>query len=118
MKIWNKAVGLLIGTAVFLSGCKSTDNMISESTGNSTTEVTSTTTETTTAEDAHPVTKIPFLRKKIEEINEADKEMEQQGFHALKTICFIYFTQDEDPYEPIETVKIDNLTGRVAKTVS
>ena len=107
MKIWNKAVGLLIGTAVFLSGCKSTDNMISESTGNSTTEVTSTTTETTTAENAHPITKIPFLRKKIEEINEADKEMEQQGFHALKTICFIYFTQDEDPYEPIETVKID-----------
>ena len=82
MKIWNKAVGLLIGTAVFLSGCKSTDNMISESTGNSTTEVTSTTTETTTAEDTHPITKIPFLRKKIEEINEDDKEMEQQGFHA------------------------------------
>ena len=79
MKIWKKAVGLLIGTAIFLSGCKSTDNMISESTGNSTTEVTSTTTETTTAENAHPITKIPFLRKKIEEINEADKEMEQQG---------------------------------------
>ena len=107
MKIWNKAVGLLIGTAVFLSGCKSTDIIISENTGNSTTEVTSATTETTTEQDAHPVTKIPFLRKKIEEINEADKEMEQQGFHALKTICFIYFTQDEDPYEPIETVKID-----------
>lgn len=103
MKIWNKAIGILVGTAVFLNGCNAADINVSESTESNKTEVTSTTTE----EKGHPVSGIPFLREKIKQINEADQAMEEQGFHALKTICFVSFTQDEAPYEPIETVKID-----------
>lgn len=123
MKIWNKVVVLLVGTAVFMCGCSSANNKKTESTGNSQTESTSSAssktettissssqteaTSSTTEEAAHPISKIAYLRDLIEQMNESDKLMEQQGLHALKTICFVDFTQDEDPYEPIETIKID-----------
>ncbi len=123
MKIWNKVIVLLVGTAVFMCGCSSTNNKKTESTGNSQTESTSSAssktettissssqteaTSSTTEEAAHPISQIAYLRDLIEQMNESDKLMEQQGLHALKTICFVDFTQDEDPYEPIETIKID-----------
>lgn len=104
MKIWNNAAILLIGAAIFMSGCTSKpEKNITESTSAGLTEATESATETGT----HPVSKIAFMRRLIEENNASDEAMEQQGFHALKTICFISFTQDKDPYEPIENIKVD-----------
>ncbi len=123
MKILNKVVVLLVGAAVLMSGCTSANKKETESTGNSQTEATSSAgiesettnssgsqteaTSSTTEESVHPISKIAYLRDLIEELNESDKAMEEQGFHALKTICLVNFIQDEDPYEPIETINIE-----------
>lgn len=113
MKIGNKVVALLVGAAILMSGCTSANNGKSESTGNSQAETTSSAssqteaTSSTTGEAAHPISKIAYLRNLIEQLNESDKEMEQQGFHALRTYCLTKFIQDENPYEPIETINLD-----------
>ena len=56
------------------------------------------------AENAHPVSSIPFIREWIEESNRMDEEMEKQGYHAVKKILIMDFAEDDAPYNPTGTV--------------
>ena len=56
------------------------------------------------AENAHPVSSIPFMREWIGEINRADEEAEKMGYHPVKKILIMEFTEDEAPYDPAGTI--------------
>ena len=56
------------------------------------------------AENAHPVSSIPFMREWIGEINRADEEAEKMGYHPVKKILIMEFTEDEAPYDPARTI--------------
>ena len=82
-----------------LTACNSlTDNSLPQDT-----ESTSQTTES--SEDSqHPVSSIEFIRKQIEEINQNDELMEQQGFHAVRKILLMSFVEDNTPYNQIKEI--------------
>lgn len=82
-----------------LTACNSlTDNSLPQAT-----ESTSQTTES--SEDSqHPVSSIEFIRKQIEEINQNDELMEQQGFHAVRKILLMSFVEDNTPYNQIKEI--------------
>lgn len=52
----------------------------------------------------HPVSSIEFMREWINEINQSDELMEQQGFHAVRKTLFMSFVEDDTPYTPIENI--------------
>ena len=52
----------------------------------------------------HPVSSIEFMREWIDEINQSDELMEQQGFHAVRKNIFMSFAEDDTPYTPIEKI--------------
>ena len=52
----------------------------------------------------HPVSSIEFMREWIDEINQSDELMEQQGFHAVRKILLMTFVEDDEPYTPIEEI--------------
>ena len=52
----------------------------------------------------HPVSSIEFMREWINEINQSDELMEQQGFHAVRKTLFMSFVEDYTPYTPIENI--------------
>ena len=105
---------ILITISLLLAGC-SFGQPGTETKGTESTEVTISSektevTETSGSSEAksgHPESSISFLRKMIEEINEVDAQAEQMGYHPLRTILLMRFTEDKDPYEPVETVQAD-----------
>ena len=52
----------------------------------------------------HPVSSIEFMREWIDEINQTDEIMEQQGFHAIKKYLLMSFAEDDAPYSRIEKI--------------
>ncbi len=52
----------------------------------------------------HPVSSIEFMREWINESNQSDEFMEQQGFHPVRKILLMSFTEDDAPYTPIEKI--------------
>ncbi len=70
------------------------------------TEVTETSASSDT-KSVHPESSISFLREMIKEINEVDEQAEQMGYHPLRTMLLIKFTEDKTPYEPVETIHAD-----------
>ena len=120
-KIISIALMICVGiSTLFLTACNSqTDSSSSQETeptsvssketeaasqtteGSKKTEATSQTTEG--SEDSrHPVSSIEFLRKWIDDNNETDKIMEQQGYHAVKKILYMSFVNDDAPYNQIK----------------
>ena len=54
--------------------------------------------------DLHPVSSIAFLREWIEEINRMDEEAEQQGYHPVRKILIMEFTEEDEPYTPVRAI--------------
>ena len=98
-KIISIALMICVGISTLsLTACNS-QNVNSLPQGN---ESTSQTTEI--SEDGHPLSSIEFMRKQIEEINQNDEIMEQQGFYAVKKILLMSFVEDNTPYNPITEI--------------
>ena len=52
----------------------------------------------------HPVSSVAFMREWIDEINQTDELMEQQGFYAVRKYLLMSFAEDDTPYTRIEKI--------------
>ncbi|SCW68548.1 hypothetical protein SAMN02910456_02583 [Ruminococcaceae bacterium YRB3002] len=67
------------------------------------TEATSQTPEA--SEDSqHPLSSIEFMRELIDEINQSDAQMEEQGYHPVRKILLMSFVEENTPYNRIEEI--------------
>ena len=96
------SAALLMGASVLIAGCTSPE---AEPSSDTTESVIS---EETFEEGTHPVSSIPFIRDDIEEMNAYDAQMEEQGYHALKSTIYMGFTGDGETFEPIDTIDVED----------
>ena len=118
----NRALSVFILIFVFmLSGCVSKPSgPYSQTAEESSGDVIDESTEAAddpNREQNHPLSSIGILREMIEESNRLDEAAEQMGFHPLKTILFMSFTEDDEPYSPISTGIIPMNGGSLNVTV-